>query len=328
MLSNIAINHPNFFIIGARKSGTTAMSVYLSTHPQIFMSSPKEPNYFADDLPGARSIISLAHYLSLFSYAKPGQVVLGEASTIYLFSKTAVANILAFNPQAKILVMLRNPVDFVYSLHSQHLYTCEEVEPDFEIAWNLQEARAQGQQIPASCREPMNLQYRQFALFGEQMERVLAIVPPEQLKVVLFDDFKVSTSTVYREILQFLGVEDDGKTEFPVVNEQKTHKNQTLPRLIKRIQKRFRNEKAQTILRLKYWFGLERFSILSALTRLNVQKNTQPPLPAALRQQLQQEFAADIQKLSSIINRDLSLWLQLNEPKPSLETRQSTSTSK
>jgi hypothetical protein len=303
------MRRPNFFIIGARKSGTTAMAEYLSGHPQIFMSSPKEPNYFADDLPGARAVCSAAHYLSLFQYAPERAQILGEASTIYLFSQTALANILNFNPDAKILVMLRNPVDFVYSLHSQHLYTCEEVETDFETAWHLQVSRAQGEQIPASCREPANLQYRQFALFGEQIERVQALVPPEQLKVILFDDFKTSTRAVYQEILAFLGVADDGKTEFPVINEQKRNRNPTLSRLIKRMRKLYRNENARFLLKFKYLLGLERISIIDRLTQANVQKNTQPPLSPQLRAQLQTEFAPDIAKLSQLIQRDLSRWL-------------------
>src|SRR4029078_338240 len=96
---------PNLFIVGAPRSGTTALHAYLSTHPDVFMSDPKEPMYWADDLPGAmRSshapVATLDEYLALFAKAEPRHRVIGEASPIYLRSRSAIPRIEAFAPDA------------------------------------------------------------------------------------------------------------------------------------------------------------------------------------------------------------------------------------
>ncbi|NEP15031.1 MAG: sulfotransferase domain-containing protein, partial [Symploca sp. SIO2C1] len=218
------MNKPNFFIAGAPKCGTTAMAEYLRRHPNIFMSLPKEPHYFAEDFPKIRSIQTLKQYMELFNQVTPEHLIVGEASTTYLYSSVALKNIYQFNQDAKILVMLRNPVDLVYSLHSHHLYNGFEAEKNFKIAWKMQDLRRNGLSIPKTCREPEKLQYKQVALLGAQIEKLLAIFPPQQVKIVLFDDFLVSPKAVYEEILSFMNIPSDGRLEFPKINESKTYK--------------------------------------------------------------------------------------------------------
>src|SRR5258706_10449866 len=111
------INNPDFFIVGAPKCGTTAMNDYLGQHPDIYMA-PKELHYFGADLK-IKDKISESAYLQYFKNAG-NKKILGEASVWYLFSGTAAKEIKNFSPDAKILIMLRNPVEVVYSLHSQH----------------------------------------------------------------------------------------------------------------------------------------------------------------------------------------------------------------
>jgi hypothetical protein len=93
------------------------MSTYLGQHPAVFMSDPKEPAFWATDYPRLARVHSIPlatrdDYLRLFRPARPDQSVVGEASTVYLSSASAVPNILSFNPAARFLVMLRNPIDF------------------------------------------------------------------------------------------------------------------------------------------------------------------------------------------------------------------------
>ncbi len=123
---------PNFFIVGAPKCGTTALYEYLRPHPSIFMPRHKEPHYFASDLGTYPFIKTLDDYRRLFDGAGPQHLRVGEASVYYLRSTTAIANIRAFNPDAKLIAMFRNPVEMVHSLHSQLLYVAEENESDFE----------------------------------------------------------------------------------------------------------------------------------------------------------------------------------------------------
>ena len=85
-------NTPNFFIVGGPKCGTTAMVEYLRTHPDVFISEPKEPNYLADDMPGMKYVDTEEEYLNLFKKAGSNKVI-GDASIFYMFSKEAIKNI-------------------------------------------------------------------------------------------------------------------------------------------------------------------------------------------------------------------------------------------
>src|SRR5438034_3527344 len=111
---------PGFFIVGAPKCGTTAMNDYLAGHPDIFMAK-KEIHYFGSDLEIKQKKLSGEEYLDFFKEGEHKYIV-GESSVWYLYSKNAAAEIKAFSPGAKIIIMLRNPVDMLPSLHSQHIF--------------------------------------------------------------------------------------------------------------------------------------------------------------------------------------------------------------
>lgn len=298
---------PNFFIIGAPKCGTTALSDYLSSHPNIFISKPKEPNFFNDDFVNYRSDVKhLDDYLKLFDKSTSKHRAVGEASVWYLYSSVAIRNIFRFNSNANIIVMIRNPVDLVYSLHSQAVYSLNEDERDFYKAWNLQEERKKGAFIPKTCLEPKILQYREVGKIGEQIERVYSCFPRERIKVVLFEDFVSDTLAVYKDILSFLGVSYNGRTEFKKINPSKIYYSKLL---------RFGIRKTYFLLRplirgAKKMFGVESFGIFPALRKMNTKIEPRKPLAPEFRKKLVEEFSEDIKKLSRLIHRDLSLWNQ------------------
>ena len=125
---------PNLFIVGAPKSGTTALYEYLKVHPEIFMSAYKEPHYFGSDLRGPRMEQFRGNdrkYLSLFAAATNEKWV-GEASIWYLYSQRAAQEIKAYDPNAAIIIMLRNPLEMGYSMFYQSSYTGNEILPTFE----------------------------------------------------------------------------------------------------------------------------------------------------------------------------------------------------
>ena len=135
---------PDFFIAGMPRSGTTSMYTYLKQHPDIFLSIYKEPNYFCKDLSQSDyNVRDEALYHSLFVHAA-GKKRIGEGSVWYLTSTTAASEIKKFSPSAKIIVMLRNPVEMIYSLHSLYLRTGNEDTVDFEQALALQPDRMKG----------------------------------------------------------------------------------------------------------------------------------------------------------------------------------------
>lgn len=111
----INVEKTNFFIVGAPKSGTTALVTYLTHNPEVYMFNPKEPNWFCTDFPELGETNSLLGYHNFFSCANDKHKAVGEASTIYLYSKAAAENIFKYNSNSKIIIMVRNPVQLVYS---------------------------------------------------------------------------------------------------------------------------------------------------------------------------------------------------------------------
>ena len=299
---------PNFFIVGAPKCGTTALSEYLREHPQVFMSRPKEPHYFATDLPKYRYTDIEENYLELFSDAKDTHCAVGEASVWYLYSKEAIANIRAFDAAAKLIVMVRNPVDMVYSMHSQALFNLAESESDFSKAWSLSESRKAGKRVPKNCLDSKILHYDEIGRFGSQLNCVLEIFPAEQVKVILFDDFISDTKGVYSEVLEFLGLMDDQREKFPRVNENKQLKirapaTENTPSLLV---KPYRQIRALT--------GLGGLGLWTKLVRWNRERLERPPLDDRMKNKIIQTYRSDILKLARITNKNLDHWI---DPKPS-----------
>lgn len=292
---------PNFFIIGAPKSGTTALSEYLSTHPNVFFVKPKEPEYFATDFKG-RVITNERDYLRLFQPADPSRhLAIGEGSVCYVFSKVAVPNILMFQPTAKFILMLRNPVELVVSLHAQLLVEGNENLRSFLSAWNAESDRKLGKRIPAGCRDPQWLYYSEWGKLGSQLKRVLDVVPEAQLKAILFDDFISNTGAVYRDVLAFLGVPDDGRTEFQKVNERRLLKNLFFQNLLGTL--------------MRFWLPLRTklsggkgFKIGATLTKWNTAPAENLTSPEVHRM-LVDFYRDEIVLLQNLLNRDLRHWL-------------------
>ncbi|MBA2556411.1 MAG: sulfotransferase, partial [Chloroflexi bacterium] len=169
---------PDFFLAGAPKCGTRSMYEYLKPHPEIYLSPRKEPRYFASDLDTGTAgdelffVRELDEYLGLFQGATDQKRV-GEASVQYLYSRVAAENIRVFNPDSRFLVMLRNPVEAVHSMHAQRLAGGAEDIADFEAALDAEDDRREGRRIPPGSFHVKGLIYRDVARFGEQVERWL-----------------------------------------------------------------------------------------------------------------------------------------------------------
>lgn len=299
---------PDFFIVGAPKCGTTALFEYLRHHPQVFIPELKEPHFFCTDFPDYRRIQNMDAYCSLFAEAEDKHRAIGEASVFYLYSKDAVPALFELNRQSKIIVMLRNPVDMVYSYHSQLLYSMRENVKDFGAAWALQGQRSSGASLPPHCLAPEHLQYSQVASLGSQMKRLYLHVPKRQVKAIVFDDFLSSPLTVYREVLEFLGLPWDGRTEFQAVNQNKAPRLAWLNSLL--MHPPFPLDVAKHTVRRA--FGLDvhrRFS--RTIYHFLSQKQARPPMSSSLRSQLCDHFRGEVEVLQEILGRDLSHWTAL-----------------
>ncbi len=205
---------PDFFVVGHPKCGTTALYEMLRVQPQIFMPELKEPWFLASDMeprfPPPRSASppeTLEDYLALFDSARPEQLV-GEASSAYLLSRTAAAAIAELQPDARIIAILREPASFLRSLHLQLLSTHVESAKTLRRAIELEPARRQGRKLPRRSHRPQLLMYSDHVRYVEQLRRYHELFPPEQVLVLIYDDFRADNEGTVGRVLDFLGAEN------------------------------------------------------------------------------------------------------------------------
>ncbi len=305
---------PDFFIVGAPRCGTTAMSHYLAHHPHICFSRPKEPHYFSLLQKILPDLDIEQHYLGhCFGHFDPQQhQVMGEGSVSYLYDTEAIEHILQLNPDARFIIMVRNPVDMVYSYHARLVALLDETEEDFAKAWRLRHQRAQGKFIPKTCRDPFLLQYEEVGKMGKYLQRFLRFAGRDRCLVIVFDDFVAQPRDAYLKILGFIGVKDDSRSEFYPVESNKYARSKVLQRLLTRPPVRVASFVA-TLEHQKKRKKLKKKSPIKRLRKWLLKKNTlikkRPPLDAALREELKETFREDVMLLSRLLNRDLSHWL-------------------
>ena len=288
---------PNLFIIGAPKCGTTSIVLYLSKHPDIFVCPVKEPHYFNEDSQH-RYYYNETEYLNLFQNVS-NEAYRAEGSVWYLYSKVAVDNILKFNPDAKFIVMLRNPVDMFFSLHQEMLFGGSENVMSPKLAWELQEERLKGNKIPNGAYDPSFIQYGEACKLGAQSQRALQKISSENLHFITLDALKNNPDLTYNETLSFLGLHPTSLETYEVVNPKKVRKSYVLSQLLIGIT----NVKRK--LGIKGGLGLAN-KINAANVSHNVaidseEKETLIPI-------LNDYFKNDIELLETITGFDLSHW--------------------
>jgi len=296
----------NYFIVGAPKCGTTSLFYYLTQHPNVYDPGWKEANYFCTDFPGVRAFRTQEAYEQLFSRVNQEHLAVGEASIMYMYSKNALQLIHEMNPDAKIVLVLRDPVSLVHSFHSQLLGTLFESEQDFEKAWRLQETRAEGNRIPKRCKEPLFLQYKEIGLLGKYLSKVLEVFPREQVKLFFIEDLKSDSRKVYDDLLSFLELPPFPDVNLQVLNESHAHRSVLAAHAIEiLIGSRFYS----FLSKVKRRFPFGRIRIREKLkdaNRTTVQRKTLSP---EFTQELTEVFAEDIQLLAQQTGRNLDHWL-------------------
>ena len=302
---------PNFFIVGAAKSGTTSLYSYLKTHPNIFIPETKEPHYFSKDYNLRYAVTDYQEYMNLFAPANPNDhKLIGEASVHYIHSSKALKEIYDFNADAKILVIMRNPIEMIYSYHAQMIYSGVEDEYVFSKAWDLQSQRAQGLHIPKGCYEPALLRYKWIASFGSQVENLQNIFPVHQIKYIFFDDLKSDVKIIYENILKFLEIPTDNRLEFPIVNQNKKLHNYWLNEFLRKPSTHKRLENIVSILhKLGLFSNSTHWEVLNSMIVWNTKIEKRDALSIETRQMLSSELRTEILKLGELTNRDLNHWL-------------------
>ena len=279
---------PDFFIVGAPRCGTASMYAYLKQHPEVWVSILKEPHFFGSDLsPLPYAVRDEQLYLELFAGAA-GRPRAGEASVWYLSSEKAPFEIRAFAPEARIIVMLREPAQMAHSLYSLYTRTGNEDLPTFGEALAAEPERRRGGRIPSGAYFPEGLLYTDAARYAAKVERYFAVFGRENVLAIVFDDFVCDTAGVYRRTLEFLGVEPRFEAELD------PRRARERVRMLAVGQLRRASPEVKRRLQLE---GMKQHESASGR-----------PLPSELAARLRQLFAEDVSRLGALLGRDLGAW--------------------
>ncbi|AHE97598.1 sulfotransferase [Thioalkalivibrio paradoxus ARh 1] len=296
---------PNLFIVGAQKSGTTTLANWLMLHPQAFMAFPKEPGYLAFGERGyrfpdghgrtspAREWVVTSHgkYLGLFQKARADQRIIGEASTWYLAVPGTAERICREFPDARIVVILRNPVERAYSAWCHARRDGLEPIEDFEQALDAEPARGESEFL---------LRYLHMGRYVRQLRPYLESFPRERLLVLLFDDLRRDPQAVWRRLCLFLDIDPELAS---IAGHARNRSGIPRVRLLQSL---------ATSHRLKHHLlRMLPFDLLSQLRHWVEKRNLRPfpPLPVAAHERLRNEYRDEIVELGHLLGRDLDHWL-------------------
>jgi hypothetical protein len=288
------IMFPNFFIVGAPKSGTTSLYHYLDEHPDVYMCPVKEPNYFSyNDITkqnlyySEKGFGSKDKYESLFRGVTCEKAI-GEASVSYLFYNSVPQKIKDTVPEAKIIILLRNPVDrgFSHYLMDSRLGY---VDIPFEDIVNKN-----------STHRLLFLYYQQFIGLGfyfDQVKRYIDVFGENQVRIFIDEDLKSDLSAVIHSVYDFLGID-----------------NNLMPDIKKQynVYQKPRNTLARHLYSIKPLRQVSRTFIptgfIDSVRNIFLAKEKKPELSIKTRKFLIELYKEDIQKLSAFIGRELSSW--------------------
>jgi Sulfotransferase domain len=302
----VTATKPNFLIAGAGKAGTTSLHDYLGQHPEVFMSSFKEPNYFVPNY----GYNDWDRYLSLFRGARDEKAV-GESSTGYLYCENSPSWIKSVLGQVRIILILRNPARRAASLYWWMVREGYEDAPTFAAALELESSRICDPAFPETCSEfHHSYYYYATGLYTEQVRRFLETFGRDNVRVYIFEEFAADPRATCRDIFEFLDVDPDFEPAIAIHNEAR------LP-ASPRLQFWLRNHAP------RYFFFLRsrlRRKMLDSLMALNTNRGSTPRREPEVEARLFERYRDDIRELERILERDLSVWLageKFAEPVPS-----------
>jgi hypothetical protein len=298
---------PDFFIIGVPKAGTTALHVALARHPQLFLSRVKEPKFFLCDGPPPRSggpgdaktfrerIWRREDYEALFADA-PAGALRGESTPFYLHDPAAHRRIREAVPRAKLIALVRDPIDRAHS-NWAHLWSAGlEPQRDFVAACRLEQQRA-------DAGWAQFWRYLELGRYGEQLERLYTVFSRDQVLVLRYRDLRSTPAESLDRICRFLGVTRGLVTAIPAENvtthASDSRKNRFLATLLRM------GAIAEDLVPGSWWSRVE-----PALSRhLQKEQRVRQPLTADQRRELLPEFVDDIRLLEQVTGDSYSDWL-------------------
>lgn len=290
---------PHFLIVGAPKCGTTALHYYLSQHPEVNMS-PKEIHYFGNDLGYKVERPTLDYYQSFFKE----QGINGDGSVWYLYSDTIFKELKALNITPKIIVMLRNPTEVCYAMHSQNIIDANEDIYEFESALGLEESRKNGNNIPINTDPNRALFYKEMGRFLPRIRFFQENIKASDLFIGLQEDLKSNTVQFLIEIEKFLQLTPFEKYDLSRVNSNKVVANNSLHNTIKHPGS-LKIKLFRTVLPYK---PLRKW-LVEKVYNQNIKEEKRIPIKSNTKNILDQYFKNENIELSKIITSDISSWV-------------------
>ncbi len=297
---------PDIYLIGAPKAGTTSLTRWLETHPDIYFCRPKEPFYWSTDYPRMREhrgFATRAAYESLYASSEAARAAhRADGSTTYLYSETAVPAIIREVPDARFIVALRNPVDLLASWHRTQLLALNENETVFASAWR----RSLAGEIPATdALDHKRVDYQMMGRLGQAVQRLLSTVSRERVQFVVFEDLATRPAHVWQSLTAFLGVPVDPVPSFDAHNPStKMYRSQVLHRLKHRPPRVL----AGTMRKMRQRSYRTPNPAWRKVRRVMWRSEAKPDLDESLRREITDYFGEDMQLLSDLIGQDLSSW--------------------
>lgn len=302
---------PNLFLVGQPKSGTTALHSFLGQHPDIYMSEVKAPYFFCKDFHQESDnyhksklfydIRDEDDYLQLFSGAGSEKIV-GESSDHSIYSKVAAEEIYKFNPEAKIIILLREPVNFLYSLHNQYVRITQEEEEDFSKALALEPLRIQGKFISPRIMCPSFLYYSKRVEYYNKVKRFYDVFEPNQIKTIIYEDFRADNDKNFREILHFLEIDTNVSAQYKSVNAGKEVRFKQLNYLLNN--QVFKNTLRKVLSPKNYDFIVEEI-VARFLWKKSDKSSKSSSQSPEIRDELMKAFKPEVIKISQLIGVDL-----------------------
>ena len=321
-------------VVGAPRCGTTTMSHFLKTHPEICPPFVKEPHFFAQNDLREFGDDTLRHkveteYLDrFFAHCGPERRVGTDASVSYLYTPEQMEPILRVWPESRFIVAVRDPLEMLPSLHRRLIYIGDETIARFEDAWAAVPARTAGRRIPRSCVDPRWLRYDEAGRYGSYVERLFATVGRERCLVMVFDDLSRDPRGQYRRLMEFIGLKPLDEIELEPQRQGYDIRFGWLQRFLKRPPKPMREFLAGQHYRQREkslegenteGAAIEKvFSVRKRLLRWNREPSRTRPLSIAVQEDIRNHLKGEMDKLGRLIHRDLSHWLQPRDGKSKL----------
>lgn len=285
---------PNLFLVGAPKCGTSAMTTYLASHPHVTAPARKDLHPYGRDL--------------AFTHPRPDRAALErhyagattpwllDSSIWHLMSTTAASELRAEVPDARVLVLLRDPVEAMVAHWGQLRVNANGHEDlDFAAALAAEPDRAAGRRVPPGMPLPQALLYRQVVAFGTQLQRYVGAFPAHQRCVVLQEELLADTRGQLARVGAWLGIDGLEDVPTPRVNRARAVRSEGVRAALRRIPEGWKAALPRRI----------RVALRDGVKALNTVERPRPPVAASLRASLRAELLPEVVRVEALLGRPL-----------------------